>query len=316
MSASQQSLGHGSVDYNIESDQLKPRSRHALLHIPSTYETEKPAPLIVALHGKGQPPREFETHTQFSNPENNKDAIVVYPEGIKVRRPLVVTYRSMLTCLPQLQWTGDPESPPKEEIDDIAFVNFLIDQLEGEYSIDRDHIYVAGFSNGGGLTDLLACDARASSRIAAFAMSSAAVYQDQALKEPLFSRCNASRFPLPILEFHGDKDPVIHYDGKTTPDGPSYPVNQWLEDWVKRNGCNPQSQRELLYDGKVERFTWYRNNQEIVVHYYIHGFGHGWPTTRPLNNDEERHGPTYFDATPIVLGFFRKFSLSSVPTTK
>ena len=89
MSAPQQSPGHGSVDYNIESDQLKPRSRHALLHIPSTYDSGKPAPLIVALHGKGQPPKEFESHTQFSNPENNKDTIVVYPEGIKARNSAV-----------------------------------------------------------------------------------------------------------------------------------------------------------------------------------------------------------------------------------
>ena len=84
MSVLQNQPSYGSVDYNIESDLLKPRSRHALLHVPATYDKAKATPLIVAIHGKAQPPREFEDHTQFSNPEYNKDAIVVYPEGIKV----------------------------------------------------------------------------------------------------------------------------------------------------------------------------------------------------------------------------------------
>ena len=215
----------------------------------------------------------------------------------------------VLSLSVQLQWTGDPESPPREEIDDVAFINVLIEHLQKDYSIDSTRIYAAGFSNGGGLADLLACDSKASGRIAAFAMSSAAVYQDEALKEPLFSRCSPSRLPLPILEFHGDKDPVIHYDGQTTPDGPSYPVFQWIQDWATRNGCG-DSKHSVLFNGNVERYSWNHEQREVVIRYYIHGFGHGWPTTRPLNNDEQRHGPTYFNATPIVLDFFRQSTLN------
>lgn len=195
-------------------------------------------------------------------------------------------------------------------MDDIAFINVLIDHVQSDYSIDASRIYVAGFSNGGGLAVLLAGDPKASSRIAAFAISSGAFYKDEALKEPLFSHCHPSRIPVPILEFHGGSDPVIHYDGETTPDGPSYLVWDWVMEWAKRNtgrtGCN----QTLLYDGKVERYTFQTGeNRKVLEHYFIHGFGHGWPTKRPLSNDEERHGPTYFDATPSVLDFFARFSL-------
>lgn len=210
----------------------------------------------------------------------------------------------------QLQWTGDPESPPRSEVDDISFVNFLITKLQSEYSIDATRIYVAGFSNGGGLTDLLACDPTASGRVAAFAISSGAFYTDGALKEPLFSQCHPSRSPVPILEFHGSKDPVIHYDGKTTPDGETYNVLKWVKGWAKRNGCTVEDSKPTPeFDGKVERYSWSRDGKEVVVHYHIDGFGHGWPSTYPLNNDEQRHGPTYFNGTPVVLDFFRKFSL-------
>ncbi|KAK4544177.1 hypothetical protein LTR36_004387 [Oleoguttula mirabilis] len=269
---------------------MHPSQRHAILHVPDDYDGQSPVPLIVGLHGKAQPPNEFAEHTQFST--STFKGLVVYPEGIK------------------LQWTGDPESPPRKVIDDIAFINVLIDQLQNDYSIDASRIYVAGFSNGGGLAALLAGDPKASGRIAAFAISSGAFYKDEALKEPLFSRCHPSRLPVPILEFHGDSDPVIHYVGKTTPDGPSYPVWDWVTEWAKRNTGTAENTRTSLYDGKVEKYSFASDDgNEVLVHYYIHGFGHGWPTKRPLNNDEQRHGPTYFDATPIVLDFFSRFAI-------
>ena len=114
------------------------------------------------------------------------------------------------------------------------------------------------------------------------------------------------------MEFHGDKDPVIHYDGKTTPDGETYSLPEWLKDWAVRNGCSPnvQNQTQQLYNDNVERSTWTCDSQgEVMIHYYIHDFGHGWPTTAPLDNDYQRYGPTYFDATPIVLDFFSEHVL-------
>jgi poly(3-hydroxybutyrate) depolymerase len=70
---------------------------------------------------------------------------------------------------------------------------------------------LAGNPMGGGLTDLLACNTKVSARLAATAIASGALYKDSALKEPLFSRCTPSHV-LPIMEFHGNKDLVEHYD--------------------------------------------------------------------------------------------------------
>jgi poly(3-hydroxybutyrate) depolymerase len=47
----------------------------------------------------------------------------------------------------------------------------------------------------------------------------------------------------------------------------------------------------------------------MVVRYYIHNFGHGWPSTAPLENDYQRSGPTYLNATPLIMDFFRKHIL-------
>lgn len=186
----------------------------------------------------------------------------------------------------------------------------LLNHLEEQHRVDKRRIFVTGFSNGGGLAHLLACNSTLSRRIAAFAIASGAFYKASALHgSPLFERCEIKSSPIPIMEFHGSKDPVIHYDGKTTPDGPTFSLPKWLDDWAKRNKCN-DVKRTMEYDGNVERSAWSRDGQQdVLVHYYIHGFGHGWPTTRPLDNDDQRHGPTYFNATPMILDFFKKWPL-------
>ncbi len=160
------------------------------------------------------------------------------------------------------------------------------------------------------MAHLLACNSTLSRRIAAFAIASGALYKASALHGlPLFKRCEIKRSPIPIMEFHGSKDPVIHYDGNTTPDGPTFSLPKWLDDWAKRNKCD-DVKRTMEYDGNVDRSAWSRDGQQdVLVHYYIHGFGHGWPSTRPLDNDDQRHGPTYFNATPIILDFFKKWPL-------
>jgi len=209
----------------------------------------------------------------------------------------------------QLQWLGDPAAPPREEVDDILFINVLLDSLQRDYDVDKSRTGVIGFSNGGGLAALLAADTDTSQRFSSFAISSGAFYRDSALKEPLFSRISPGRIPVPIIEFHGDSDPVIHYEGKTTPDGETYPLLEFFDIWAKQNRCHPTPKVRKLYEGKVIRYIWVNaEEEEVLVHYRICGFGHGWPTTRALDNEEQRHGPTCFNATPIVADFCRRFA--------
>lgn len=73
---------HKLINYDIYSENLKPPSRQAYLHVPEAYNGQEPVSLIVALHGKAQPPTEFADHTRF--PAFGYKGLVVFPEGIKV----------------------------------------------------------------------------------------------------------------------------------------------------------------------------------------------------------------------------------------
>ena len=79
-------------------------------------------------------------------------------------------------------WTGDPEAPTREERDDVAFVGELMEEVAGRYCVALERIYVTGFSNGGGLAQLVACDGGLARQVAAVGIVSGAVYKDRVLK--------------------------------------------------------------------------------------------------------------------------------------
>lgn len=177
----------------------------------------------------------MEFQTQIFSPEFNNDTIIAYPQGIIK------------------QWIGDPEASFTSEINDVEFANDL-DYIEGEYGIDTSHVYATGFSNAGGLTDLLACDPKVSVMFAAVVIASGASHKDSALEELLVSRCTPGHVP-PIMEFHGSKDPVEHCNGKPTPDGEPYTSMEWAEEWAVRKSCNKWEENKIvkLFNGHVEK---------------------------------------------------------------
>jgi hypothetical protein len=119
----------------------------------------------------------------------------------------------------------------------MSYVSNFLSGLESSFCIDKSRVYAAGFSNGGGLTGLLACHPLLSSRIAAFSAASGAFYKDSALPQPLFQSCSPSRKPIPFLEFHGTEDTVIDYEGVGTPKGKTFEIPEFTTAWAERNGC-------------------------------------------------------------------------------
>ena len=53
------------------------------LHLPSSYDPNTPAPVVISYHGHGRNMVEQETLSQFSNDAINPSMIAVYPQGLK-----------------------------------------------------------------------------------------------------------------------------------------------------------------------------------------------------------------------------------------
>ena len=96
-------------------------------------------------------------------------------------------------------WTGDPEAPTREERDDVGFVGELMEEVMGRYCVAVERVYVVGFSNGGGLAQLVACEKGLAGKVAAVGVVSGAVYKDKSLKGE-----QVGLFLVLICFVHGD----------------------------------------------------------------------------------------------------------------
>ncbi|RYP04947.1 hypothetical protein DL764_004127 [Monosporascus ibericus] len=286
--------GGPSQTFTIQSEsQAGGGTRQYIGHLPQHFssQNDQPAPLILAFHGQTQPAWSMEQITGLSTPEFNKDAIVV-------------------------QWLGDPEAPPSSEIDDRVFANELLDNLTSSLCVDESRIYAVGLSNGGGLTGLLACSPTLNRRIAAFAAVAAAYYKDTSLTEPLFEAgCNPnlSGRKVPMMEVHGLNDTVVAYDGDNSPSPNTIPLPEWINSWVERNDClGTDPQLEKLDGGNITKSSWLCDGvQDLVLHYQINNFGHGWPSTAAQGEPFEtlRLGPTTWNATTLILNWLSMWTL-------
>lgn len=86
-------------------------------------------------------------------------------------------------------------------------------------------------------------------------------------------------------------------------------IKDWQAAWASRNGCPDGYQPDIAgFEGHddTQKTLYTCNNIAVVTQYLVTDMGHSWPSTQP-NSDNQKHGdgPVSFDATPIILDFFR-----------
>lgn len=216
----------------------------------------------------------------------------------------------------------------------MQFVSDILDDVEARFCVDRNRIYGAGFSNGGGMTGLLACNGtKVGGRFAALAGVAGAYYRDESLKkENLFgegcvreSRDGGEGLAvIPYLEIHGDADKVVGYAGENG----TFPIPDWMRKMAELNGCDFDTSSasgsglkdldsnftQVLNGGNVTRVSYTcQHLQDVVVHLKVKGLGHGWPSTTYFGGilDEYRNGPTTWNASEVIGEWFGRWSLRS-----
>jgi poly(3-hydroxybutyrate) depolymerase len=264
--------------------------RSFLLHFPSNYNKDINHGLIFSFHGRSGTPAGQESLSKLSGFEKNKNMLVAYPEGIG------------------RQWQGDPAA----NTDDVGFTLDMIKSLSDQYCIDPDRIYATGQSNGGGFSaNILACDPVASRRIAAFAGVSGAYYQGTSdancNADTVPITCNPGRRNVPVLEFHGQEDDTIPYNGGKRRNRCLPNIPHFIRAWSSRNGYGASSSDSSLYSGHVRKMEFGSGNLKgINTHYAIDNMPHTWPNAKAC----------YMNATPVVMDFFNKWTLTTTPNAR
>jgi polyhydroxybutyrate depolymerase len=262
--------------------------RTYLLYVPSTYNPSIPTPLVISLHGFAEWPAHQMKITGWSKLAEEFGFIVIYPSGT----------RFPLRWNTQVQ-PGSPDGPMNE----VTFISDLIDQLAAEYNIDKNRIYANGFSNGGGMSYLLAC--KLSDRIAAIG-SVAGAYSFP------WDECTPSR-PMPMIIFHGTADQIVPFNGENPPnlDFSLPAISNWVKLWVDFNKCD-EHPIELPVVGEVSgvKYTQCAQNARVIF-YTVHGGGHAWPGGEPMPKFIVGHTSQDIDATAVMWEFFQQYSLGN-----
>lgn len=226
-------------------------NRSYLLHVPPSYDGASPVPLVVALHEFSGSATSLQAITAFSAKANTAGFIVVYPNGVSG------------------SWNGGGccGAAMTDNVDDVGFINALIDTLAEQYRLDPARIFAAGFSNGAILAYRLA--AELSHKIAAISAVAGPMMLDNV---------NPSR-PVPIIHFHALNDAVIPYNGGNA-SGFVFPsVMSVLNIWIALNQCDPNS--TIIYDrnGVIGRKWQALTNNADVILYTTPTSGHNWPSS-------------------------------------
>ncbi|KAF2224226.1 hypothetical protein BDZ85DRAFT_177875, partial [Elsinoe ampelina] len=253
--------------------------RSYTIRIPATYDVARAAPLIFSFHGRGDTAGNSEGQTGFSNAQWNPYGIVAYVNGQNVSTLKTIHKH-------QNQYQGDP-AVLTQPSDDIGLIDALITDLQSKYCIDTGRVFASGFSNGGGFSNVLACDNRMSTRINVFAAHSGAFYTStpegsgcQPLTvntNTLVGACNPGR-RVPMIEFHGIADGTIPYNGGGRRGYCLPQIPHWASDWAARNSiANLTANTTANTAGSVIRYEWGGPGANgLVTHISVQGGDHGW----------------------------------------
>lgn len=262
-------------------------TRDYRVYIPGSYTGNAPVPLVFNLHGRGSNAFQQELYADMNPVADTAGFIICYPDGI------------------DNTWNAGFDATYTGGVDDVGFINALLDTLNLQYNIDPAQVYSCGMSMGGFMSFRLACDLE--NRIAAIASVTGSMTFMQA------DSCVPSR-PIPTLQIHGTTDLVVAYEGNQL----LLPVDSVFNYWRGVNTCsgNPvlDTLPDLVQEGLLasSRSTvttqHYPNCQDgvEVLLYKVENGGHTWPSAPipiPLNNtNEDIHGSVE------VWSFFKRFT--------
>ncbi|WP_420641387.1 alpha/beta hydrolase family esterase [Candidatus Leptofilum sp.] len=287
---------------NLQTEMLEIDGVERTYHIyfPSDFNETDAAPLVLALHGGGGRGIKFNqgTANTFIPAAESRGMVAVFPEGV------------------DNQWCDGrfehlAEGRDCSEIDDLAFLEGIVDQMVAEYGIDPARVYATGISNGGFMSVRLALEL--TERLAAVAPVTAQLSVALAEQEP--------DLPISIMIVNGTDDPLVPFDGgdvKLFESGRSrgeiLSTDATIERFRSYNRCTgsaeiidlPDSEPEDGTAVQIESYTNCADNADVVL-VRVEGGGHTWPGGQQyLSEALVGVVSQEINASELILDFFLK----------
>jgi len=255
-------------------------TRQYLLYVPAVYDGSTPVPFILVLHGLGDNMNNF-AGVNFNSIADTANFIFAIPQALVDQ-----------TLTGETAWNsgaGVGGITLNPNVDDVGFLNAVMDSTILYYNIDTTRLYATGFSMGGFMTNRLGCELN--NRIAAIASVSGTIGNG--------ITCTPSRV-VPSCHFHGTLDQVVAYSN----DFYGLDAEALVAYWQGHDGCasTPSS---------IDTLPHVAADTLHVIHYVYPGglYGSDVEFYKVINGQHQWLGPTgedinYADA---IWKFFNRY---------
>lgn len=281
------------------------RLRTWTLYVPPGLDRTRHTPLVVVLHGSGSSGARCLVDNGWMQEADRRGFIVAAPDGL----PVLPDAPADAVANPTLWNEGRLRNAgPRTAIDDVAFIEAMLDRLGADLPIDRQRTYVAGVSNGGSMAFRLA--AEASDRFAALVVAASVPWTAERPERP-----------MPTLVIVGTEDRLVPLRGgivrsqwfkEVRP-----PLRPMLYRWARALGMRTPVITTVIDDENVLIEDWAANPADSspgtsaptpMTVVYVKGYGHGWPGGVGAGLPRNAAGPTAqaVDATRLAWEFFAR----------
>jgi polyhydroxybutyrate depolymerase len=292
IAAAQARLTPGTFEYMLNIGSME---RHYIVHIPRRVASL--APVLIVLHGAGGNADNALAQGKWIAKSEKEGFVAVALDGT---RKFENQPANLLTNPPLWNDGSGRGATARREVDDVGFVNAVIDELIRRGGVDSKRIYVTGFSNGASMTWRVG--AELSLRVAAIAPVSGHLWlNDLGLDRPISALFIAGTAdPLNPINGGPAKDPWTGLNSRKPP------MKDSLNAWLKAIACSAAP--KVATENGVTQTVYSRcKDGTEVIYYVIEGMGHTWPGGRSFLPESVIGKATdKIDATDVIWAFFQR----------
>ena len=213
----------GNKEFADRSSIIIGADRPAELFLPVANESDEPSGILVNLHGYSGDSISQTNYTYLKESALAAGLAYVAPDGMKDGSDNRF-WNATIACCDFAQ----------RGVNDVEYIDGLIDEISNSYNLDKSRIYLFGHSNGHFMSYQYLCTTK--NKVAAIAGLAGSMDADPA-------QCAGKS--ANILHIHGDADSTISYQGGAL-FSQSYPsVDEVIKRWNQNNQCSADAEKEL-----------------------------------------------------------------------
>jgi len=244
-------------------------TRQFYVYVPVNYAATVSPAVVFAWHGLGNKCEDFAGRTSYNGVADRNNFLVVYPCGTG----LVPSFNAGVCC------EGVPQT------DDFLLTTQMLAQVKSNWAkINSSRIFTSGYSNGGMMSEVLACKDHKTFRAAASISGVTTLNPGnlEGLTECDKAYANATR-NVAVLKIHGSADPTVPWNGNPLLRFPPIPAD--FQRWAQRNKCVGEPVNTYK-QGKYSNAIYQNCPGAKVELVTVDGGVHNWPNEKDFSAAE------------------------------